>query len=86
MSILEWLGVALGLVGAIVVARGSLWGQAFWLLGNPILAIVAAIHGSWGTAVLFTVYFGIAMVGVWRLRKEAQAWIQNVLLNIINPT
>lgn len=66
-SIVAWAATAGGLLGAGLIAAGKPWhGQVVWCVANPLWVAWAVACGAPPTAVLFTVYTGIVVVGVLR--------------------
>ena len=65
----QYLGVALGLTGAVLVAgatpRARRWGFGLWIAANAAL-ITWAIHAAaWGLLAMYAVYSVTSVVG-WR--------------------
>lgn len=64
----SWLLVLIALIGAVLNVQMNRLGFLFWIVSNCGLAIVNASRRQWAQAVLFTVYFGLALWGwlVWK--------------------
>lgn len=69
LSALEWVGVAAGLAGAVLVALNipaSGWGFALFLASSTALGAVAAVERRLAAFLLFAGYTAINLLGIWR--------------------
>ena len=69
MTILQYLGVALGLLGAVLVssalARHRRRGFGLWIASNACLIAWAVSSGAWGLLAMYAVYSATSVMG-WR--------------------
>jgi len=62
----------IAVVGAIAVAKGkSLMANLLWIVSNPLMAHYNYQLGEMELAGMFTVYFFIALYGVWCLKVKS---------------
>jgi len=69
LTILEWLGTAAGIAGALLVAsntRHSAWGWISFLLSSSCMAGFAWLSGIWGLMLLEIVFILTNLLGLWR--------------------
>ena len=72
----QYLGVALGLTGAVLVAgattRNRRWGFGLWIASNACL-VTWAIHAeAWGLLTMYAVYSITSLVGFWNNRAGSE--------------
>lgn len=72
MSGWEWAAVAISIIGTWRNARMKIDGFYFWIVGNTVLMIVDFASGHLGQALMFTVYTGISIYGIWEWRRKAR--------------
>jgi uncharacterized membrane protein YidH (DUF202 family) len=70
LTIFAWLMVAAALVGTVFNIRQDRRGFYIWSVTNAGLAGVNVITGQWAQALLFGVYFVLALVGVHQWQKQ----------------
>lgn len=61
---LFWLASILGLAGTVLNAYQYTMGFVFWMISNPILMYQAWTEKSFNMALMFLVYFGLAVLGL----------------------
>lgn len=65
MTVLAWVLVVVALIGTVLNVRRDRRCFYLWAWSNAGLAWVNAAGGQWAQVVLFGVYFGLALVGLW---------------------
>lgn len=78
MTTLSWLFAGIALIGVILniyKLRSCFW---VWIVSNAGNAVYAATREAWSLAVLFSIYFVLAIWGVvkWRRRRESYQYLQ----------
>ena len=72
----QYVGVALGLTGAVLVAgataRSRRWGFGLWIVSNACLISWTVNAGAWGLLAMYTVYSITSAVGLWNNRAAAE--------------
>ena len=68
---LQWLGMVASVSSAILVAEKKLW-WGFWgfLIADGLLIPVSIKAHLWGLLVLYTIYAGINIRGIWNVRAS----------------
>ncbi len=77
MDLLQYPGVALGLIGAILVSqrasRARRWGFLFWICSNVLLISWAVGAAAWGLLAMYVVYSVTSVLGLWNNRDATQS-------------
>ena len=72
----QYIGVALGLTGAVLVAgattRSRRWGFGLWITSNACLISWTVNAGAWGLLAMYAVYSITSVVGLWDNRGDAE--------------
>lgn len=69
-TILSWSMSAVALFGTILNAERNIYGFLFWLVSNLYMTIRFAYIGEFAQAVLFFIYFLLAIRGIAAWRKK----------------
>lgn len=69
--ILQVAAAVFGLGGQYFVNQRQVRGFYFWLVSNAALIIFQFMHGFWVFVGLHTVYFAMAVHGIYSWRKQA---------------
>ena len=71
-TILSWVMSAVALFGTILNAERNIYGFMFWLISNLYMVIRFAYIGEYAQAVLFFIYFILAIRGIisWRNKER----------------
>ena len=66
---IHWAAAALGVTGALLVAlQRPVVGFAIWVPSNILWIIWAATERDLPTGLMFAVYLGVTLLGLWRWR------------------
>jgi nicotinamide riboside transporter PnuC len=68
----EWIGAAVGIIGAIAIALNvswSKWGFVLFLISNILIGVYAYAANATGVLVMQVVYAAINVVGLYRWLK-----------------
>lgn len=76
LHLLEWTGVALGILGAVLNARGLRLSFAVWLASSLLLVTFASLHHHWGLLLLFGTYTVINIFGLFNWKGNAPTRIR----------
>lgn len=72
LDLLQYPGVALGLIGAILVSqrssRARRWGFGLWIGSNALLISWAVGATAWGLLAMYAVYSVTSVMGWWNNR------------------
>lgn len=72
----QYVGVALGLTGAVLVAGSSVrsrrCGFGLWIVSNACLISWTVNAGAWGLLAMYAVYSITSAVGLWNNRAGAE--------------
>jgi len=79
LTIFTWLLVAAALVGTVLNVKQDRRCFYIWAVTNAGLSGVNLITGQWAQALLFAVYFALALVGVRQWQKRQQAGVKVVI-------
>ena len=71
-TIFSWLMSAVALFGTMLNAERNIYGFLFWLVSNLYMAIRFAYIGEYAQAVLFFIYFILAIRGIVSWKKKEQ--------------
>lgn len=74
LSIAEWSGSALGLIGAFLVATHSRFSRLGWIafiLANLAMIVFALGHQHWGLLLQQSGFFGTSLLGLRRSSRLA---------------
>lgn len=70
----QWPGMALGLVGAVLVAgrsvRSRRWGFALWVASNLFWIANATHTGTWGLVIMQACFLVTSGLGWWNNRRD----------------
>ena len=69
MEILIWFLTALSIVGVWLNIKKNIWGFYLWLIGDIGWVYIDLKAGLTGQAVLFVVYSGLCIYGIYEWRK-----------------
>lgn len=71
-TILSWVMSAVALFGTILNAERNIYGFMFWLISNLYMVIRFAYIGEYAQALLFFIYFILAIRGIisWRNKER----------------
>lgn len=71
-TILSWVMSAVALFGTILNAERNIYGFMFWFISNLYMVIRFAYIGEYAQAVLFFIYFILAIRGIisWRNKER----------------
>lgn len=71
-TILSWLMSGIALIGTILNAERNIVGFLFWLVSNLYMTIRFAYIGEYAQALLFLIYFLLAIRGiaVWQKKEK----------------
>lgn len=74
-TILSWVMSAIALFGTVLNAERNIYGFLFWLVSNLYMTIRFAYIGEYAQAVLFFIYFILAIRGIsaWK-KKERESY------------
>lgn len=79
----QYVGVALGLTGAVLVAvataRSRCWGFGLWIASNVCLVSWAVNAASWGLLATYAVCSITSAVGLWNNRAGAEMRTSDLL-------
>lgn len=67
---LEWIAVALSIVGNLFVIKRRVEGFILWSIANVLWIYIGVITSLWGMTTLFIVYFLISMYGIFSWSKK----------------
>ena len=70
VHILTAVAVALSLAGTWANAKRKRWGFLCWVCANTFWVTYNVYHGMYAQAALFAVYFGLAVYGWERWKKD----------------
>lgn len=71
MNIFTWVLMALSIAGTLLVIRRRVSGYYLWVISN-IGWIAVDIHkGVHAQALLFFIYLGLSVYGIWEIRKHS---------------
>jgi hypothetical protein len=77
MDLLQYPGVALGLVGAVLVCQRTAsirrWGFLLWIGSNALLISWAIGAAAWGLLAMYAVYSVTSVMGWWNNRDAPPA-------------
>lgn len=70
-TILSWIMSGIALIGSILNSSGNKYGFIFWIVSNLYMSIRFYAIGEYAQALLFAIYFIIAIRGlnVWSKKK-----------------
>ncbi len=70
--VLDWTMSGIALAGTLINAERNKWGFAFWFISNLYMTIYFYITNQPAKAVLFFIYFLLAVRGVfsWKSKEE----------------
>lgn len=71
-TILSWLMSGIALIGTILNAERNVVGFLFWLVSNLYMTIRFAYIGEYAQAMLFLIYFLLAIRGISVWQKKEQ--------------
>jgi hypothetical protein len=75
----QYLGVALGFAGAVLVAgattRNRRWGFGLWIASNACLVAWTLNAAAWGLLAMYAVYSITSSVGLWNNRADAETHV-----------
>lgn len=71
-TIFSWLMSAVALFGTMLNAERNIYGFLFWLVSNLYMTIRFAYIGEYAQAVLFFIYFILAIRGIVSWKKKEQ--------------
>lgn len=71
-TIFSWLMSAVALFGTMLNAEQNIYGFLFWLVSNLYMTIRFAYIGEYAQAVLFFIYFILAIRGIVSWKKKEQ--------------
>lgn len=69
-TIFSWLMSAVALFGTMLNAERNIYGFLFWLVSNLYMTIRFAYIGEYAQAVLFFIYFILAIRGIVSWKKK----------------
>lgn len=71
-TVLSWIMSAVALFGTILNAEMNIYGFIFWLISNLYMVIRFAYIGEYAQAVLFFIYFILAIRGIiaWKNKSK----------------
>lgn len=69
-TILSWIMSAIALFGTVLNAERNIYGFLFWLVSNLYMTIRFAYIGEYAQAVLFFIYFILAIRGIISWQKK----------------
>lgn len=76
MDLFQYVGVALGLTGAVLVSqrssRARRWGFLLWICSNALLISWAIGAAAWGLLAMYAVYSVTSVIG-WHNNRESVA-------------
>ena len=76
-SLCQWPGMALGLLGAVLVAgtdrKRRRWGFALWVGSNAFWIVNAVGSGTWGLVIMQICFLATSGLGWWNHRAPATA-------------
>lgn len=73
VSVAEWTGCTLGVIGAFLVAtnsRVSAWGFVAFLLSNVAWIVFAVVEGKTGLLVQQVFFTATSLLGLWQWRGK----------------
>jgi hypothetical protein len=77
LDLLQYLGVTLGLAGAVLVSqrspRSRRWGFLLWIASNILLISWAVGAAAWGLLAMYAVYSVTSLMGWWNNRDAWKA-------------
>jgi nicotinamide riboside transporter PnuC len=79
LTVFTWLLVAAALIGTWLNVKQDRRCFYIWAVTNAGLCGVNAISGQWAQALLFAVYFALALVGVRQWQRRQQAGVRVVI-------
>lgn len=71
-TILSWLMSGIALIGTILNAERNIVGFLFWLVSNLYMTIRFAYIGEYAQALLFLIYFLLAIRGIVVWQKKGK--------------
>jgi nicotinamide riboside transporter PnuC len=71
MSILQIIIVIVALLGAWLNARKNVYGFCLWLISNGYWGIHNIIIGEYAQAILYFIFLGIAIYGIYEWQRTA---------------
>lgn len=79
-TILSWIMSGIALIGSILNSSGNKYGFIFWIISNLYMSIRFYAIGEYAQALLFAIYFIIAIRGlnVWSKKKtyeDIKSWL-----------
>jgi nicotinamide riboside transporter PnuC len=69
---MEWLLVAISLIGVLLNIYKSRWGFACWIVSNAGWMVIDYREGIYSQAALFAVYFVLAVWGIGKWKPERE--------------
>lgn len=75
LTIIEWSGSSLGLVGAYLLAfrnRVSHWGWVAFLVSNVLMMVLASSAHLWGLFAMQLGFMGSSLIGIYRAFRDLQ--------------
>lgn len=74
LDLLQWPGMALGLAGAVLVARRTnrarRWGFGLWIVSNVCWIAFSAGAQTWGLLIMQTAFMATSCMGWWSNRHD----------------
>lgn len=72
MQIIPYIITALAIIGTVGNSFKKVWGFYIWLFTNAFWCVFNVTHQSYAQAILYAVYFILALVGIvkWKKGKE----------------
>ena len=69
MQIIPYIITALAIIGTVGNSCKKIWGFYIWLCTNAFWCVFNVMHRSYAQAILYAVYFILAIVGIVKWKK-----------------
>lgn len=69
MQIIPYIITALSIIGTVGNSCKKVWGFYLWLCTNAFWCAFNVVHQSYAQAILYAVYFILAIVGIVKWKK-----------------
>ena len=66
----QFIIVATGIIGQVLVIKKNIWGFVSWILSNIIMVAASYSKGYWGMACLYVFYTGMCFYGIKEWQKK----------------